>query len=198
MNLLLLILSAASAQAGTLMGSCTVQGVGTLPFTLGSNQKQIVGYLGTDEGRYKISVVNNSGTDLGENFFGVVIGVARDLGGVVVAEDGAFTEGPSFRNPPELCPSAPVDARQECLERDARNNPPFVPAPRGAFVKVPNDGFADMEAMPLVPGGRVDPNRFLRSGVALSFSQLKNGATMQMPVARFGGRESHCSAVYTE
>ena len=171
-----------AAAPGTLSGNCQIRMGGSaqdFAFNVPANAKVVLGYNGLDDGDYKISIVNNTGVPVFENaWYSLGIGFARDY--------------PGIQNPPILCPTSPEDARQACLEENQRNNPPYIPAPRGVFTRIENNGSIDAEV--IAEGNGV----FVFNGAQIPSESVRDGLLITPPPASLGGVGITCQARFRQ
>lgn len=121
-------LAMAGDLTGRFKGQCQIEtsaGTKVHAFDLGPDSKAAVGAQGI-----KVQVLNNLTHPSLEYYDVLAIGVSLDRPN-------------STSDVPRLCPRAPEDRRQQCLEENRRKFPPYVPAPQNGFELVRNDGFVD-------------------------------------------------------
>ncbi len=157
-----------------LTGSCTVTTATTQEtynFSAAPNQKF---RLGISEEvapqsfkQFKVSVVNNIGNKESAQAWG-----RRVLIAVSVLER-------EFTNPPVLCPTTPLDAREECLRQNELSGSNGTHFDR--FSERYNDGIKDWDAD------------------IFALKSLKNGAKLNTPTIRLTAATSvQCSATYVK
>ena len=177
----------ASPEPGTITitGECSIEkstGNQTYRFLDYHPHKLILGYEGIDAARYKISISNNGNTEFEDSQGSIQIGFARDTAPV--------------RNPPQACPSFPENLKKECQEKNARENPPFLPFPSDRFTKIPNsDGSVEADIGPKIPGEMVDPDNFMEYKIIITRDKILDFTPVQIqtPTAHLGGVKAYCS-----
>lgn len=160
LGLVLTIGSFAQANVGTLTGFCQV---GTpeneFHFSVKPDEKAVLGFNGFDNGLYRVTITNNTG--VAEKI--ALTGWAASM--------GLRRDNPYFKNPPTLC------ERGKTCEQEPDTH---VPAATDDFHSIANDGFLDVELVPM-------------KGAALRESELQDGAKITLN-DRMGYVFVHCEA----
>lgn len=162
---------------GVLEGSCTLTtstSTKTLSFSVPNNKKAVTNLSDA----LFIEVANNLGSKTG--LYGAAhISISR--------KDG------TFRNPPELCPSWPLDLKEACEARNAANTPEKVTYPEDSFALVKHNGAPDSIWITFDNSGPISMT-FAR--VELSREEAVQGDSLVFPSYDLNGTTISCSSTF--